>query len=417
MKQGDSTGSTAPIGGNVETKLRRQLSLPLLVLYGLGITVGAGIYVLIGEVAGSAGQFAPWSFLLAAIAMMFTVASYAELSTRYPVSAGEAAYVDAAFRSRFLTVGVGLLTVAIGIVSSAAVASGAAGYIGQLVDLPHSFIVLSVLVVLGIVAARGILESVLLASLFTLIEVGGLLAIIAAAIYAGTPIAGSITTVPPLEFTVLSGIAFGSLLAFFAFIGFEDLANVVEEAHEPHRNLPLAMLITLGISTALYVTIAAVAVSAVSVERLAASPAPLSLVFQQLANVSPTTITAIAIAATLNTTLAQLTLAARVLYGMARQGTLPHVFGRVSAATGTPLIATTIAALAAIAMALLFPLVRLAESTSIATLIVFALVNVALLSVRYRREPSSAYHITVPVWMPVAGLVTCLAMIGAALLK
>ncbi len=401
----------------METRLRRRLGLPLLVLYGVGITVGAGIYVLIGEVAGSAGLFAPWSFLLAAVAMMFTVASYAELSTRYPVSAGEAAYVDAAFRSRFLTIAVGLLTVIIGIVSSAAVASGAAGYIAQFVDMPHSLIALVVLAVLGIVSARGILESVLLASLFTLIEVGGLLAIVVAAIYADTPVMETLTTAPPLTYVALSGIAFGSLLAFFAFIGFEDLANIVEEAREPHRNLPMAMLITLVISTALYVTIAAVAVSAVSVERLAASPAPLSLVFQQLANVSPATITAIAIAATLNTTLAQLTMAARILYGMARHGSFPRVFGRVSAATGTPIIATGAIALAAIVMALLFPLVRLAESTSIATLIVFALVNVALLSVRYRRVISKVPHVTVPIWMPVAGLVTCIAMISSALLK
>ena len=80
--------------------LRRRLGLPLLVLYGTGITIGAGIYVLIGAVAGHAGTYAPWSFVLAAVAMALTVASYAELATRYPVSAGEAAYVRAAFRSR-----------------------------------------------------------------------------------------------------------------------------------------------------------------------------------------------------------------------------------------------------------------------------------------------------------------------------
>ena len=80
--------------------LRRRLGLVLLVLYGTGITVGAGIYVLVGAVAGHAGIYAPWSFVVAATVMALTVASYAELSTRYPVSAGEAAYVRAAFQSR-----------------------------------------------------------------------------------------------------------------------------------------------------------------------------------------------------------------------------------------------------------------------------------------------------------------------------
>ena len=111
--------------------LRRRLSLPLLVLYGTGITVGAGIYVLIGEVAGHAGTYAPWSFVLAATVMALTVASYAELSTRFPVSAGEAAYVMAAFRSPVFATMVGLLTVAIGVISCAAVTLGSAGYIQQ----------------------------------------------------------------------------------------------------------------------------------------------------------------------------------------------------------------------------------------------------------------------------------------------
>ena len=83
-------------------RLKRRLGLPLLVLYGTGITIGAGIYVLIGAVAGHAGVYAPWSFMLAAVVMAFTVASYIELSTRYPVSAGEAAYIRAAFQSRIL---------------------------------------------------------------------------------------------------------------------------------------------------------------------------------------------------------------------------------------------------------------------------------------------------------------------------
>jgi len=154
--------------------LRRRLGLPLLVLYGTGITVGAGIYVLIGAVAGHAGIYAPWSFVLAAVVMGLTVASYTELSTRFPVSAGEAAYVRAAFRSRAFSTTVGLLTVAIGVISSAAVTLGSAGYIQQFVGLPKSIIVIAVLAILGGVACWGILESVVLASIFTLIEVGGL---------------------------------------------------------------------------------------------------------------------------------------------------------------------------------------------------------------------------------------------------
>jgi len=395
----------------VPTALRRRLSLPLLVLYGIGITIGAGIYVLIGAVAGHAGRYAPWSFLLAAATMAFTVGSYTELATRFPVSAGEAAYVRAAFRSRLASTLTGLLTIVVGIVSSAAVALGAAGYIAQFIDWPQSAIVLVVLGVLGAVAAWGILESVLLASLFTLIEASGLVVIIAAGLHAQVPMASAFA-LPPLA--ALSGVAFASLLAFFAFVGFEDLANVVEEAKMPHRDIPRAMVLTLVISTVLYVAVAAIAVAAVPLDQLAASHAPLSLVFHALAGVSPATISVIAIVATLNTILAQMTMAARVIYGMAKQGDLPGFAGRVHPKTATPLIATALIVAATLALALFVPFERLAEGTSLATLVVFALVNLALLRLRHRKMHSPGPHVRVPLWVPVAGLASCLTMMAAA---
>ncbi len=397
--------------------LRRRLGLPLLVLYGTGITVGAGIYVLIGEVAGHAGSLAPWSFVLAATVMALTVASYAELSTRFPVSAGEAAYVMAAFRSRSFATGIGLLSIAIGVVSSAAVALGSVGYIQQFVALPEYLIVLAVLALLGGVAAWGILESVLLASVFTLIEIGGLLIVIVAAVHGEVPFVAAITTLPPLNATALSGIAFGGLLAFFAFIGFEDLANIVEEARVPHRDIPRAMVLTLVISTVLYVLIAAIAVSAVSIERLSSSAAPLSLVFREVAGVSPATISAIAIVATLNTILAQMTMAARVIYGLAREGSLPSVLAQVHPRTRTPLAATALVTIAIVPLALLVPLTPLAEITSLATLAVFAAVNLALLALRYRGVESRVSHVTVPVWVPAIGFAACAAMIAHAMLR
>ena len=397
--------------------LRRRLGLPLLVLYGTGITIGAGIYVLIGAVAGYAGVYAPWSFVFAATAMAFTVASYTELSTRFPVSAGEAVYVKAAFQSRLLSTLTGLLTIAIGVVSSSAVAVGSAGYIQQFGDLPQGVIVVSVIIILGMIASWGLLESVLLASVFTLIEVGGLLAIIIAAAHADMPIVSVLVQPLPLDVATVSGIAFASLLAFFAFVGFEDLANVVEEAKVPHRDIPRAMALTLLISTILYVAVAGIAISAVPAELLAASSAPLSLVFREVAGISPVTISAIAIVATLNTILAQMTMAARVIYGMARQGDLPGIFGHVHPRTATPLFATALIAALVIVLALTVSFERLAESTSLATLVVFALVNLSLLRLRHRRVRSHGPHVSVPIWVPAVGLATSMAMIASALLK
>ena len=394
--------------------LQRRLGLTLLVLYGTGITVGAGIYVLIGAVAGHAGAYAPWSFVLAAIAMAFTVASYAELAARFPVSAGEAAYARAAFDWAWVSRAVGLLTVAIGIVSSSAVAIGSAGYIRQFVAAPDAVVIVVLLILIGAVASWGILESVVAASLLTLMEVGGLLIVIVAAVTSGLPI--EIAAIPPMQWPILSGIGFASLLAFFAFIGFEDLANVAEEAKAPERDLPRAMAIVLLLSTALYVSVALVAVSAVPPAELAASKAPLSLVFQGVTNVSPATISLIAIIATLNTILAQITMVSRVMYGMARQGDLPAGLAHVNATTNTPLVATWLAVGIAFVLAMLAPIERLAEGTSIATLIVFAAVNLSLIALRRKGNEGSSLHFRAPSWAPWFGLATAIGMAALSLL-
>jgi len=394
--------------------LQRRLGLTLLVLYGVGTTIGAGIYVLIGEVAAHAGMHAPLSFVIAAIVMGLTVASYAELCTRYPVAAGEAAYVRAAFGSRLLSTITGLLMIVTAVIASAAVSLGATGYIAQFVDLPKPLIVVAFVALVGLICAWGILESVLLAVLFTILEVGGLLAIIAAAAYAGLPVQNALLAMPPADPAVWNGILFASLLAFFAFIGFEDLTNIVEEAHAPARNIPLAMVLTLAITSVLYIAIAAIAVTAIPLDRLVASGAPLAVVYRELGGFSVPLISLIAIGATANTVIAQTTMATRVVYGMARMGDLPERFGEVSTKTSTPLLATALISAIVLVLAFFVPFSRLAEFTSLATLLVFALINGALLRLRLQRKKTRPGEITVPLWMPVLGLVTSLLMFAAS---
>ncbi|MBR0758976.1 APC family permease [Bradyrhizobium japonicum] len=398
-------------------RLRRRIGLPLLVLYGTGVTVGAGIYVLIGAVAGHAQMYSSWAFALAAAVMALTAASYAELATRYPVSAGEAAYVRAAFDSRILSTAVGSLRIATGIISAAAVTVGSAGYVRQLIEMPTPLVAVAIVIALGTVAAWGILESVLLAGLLTLIETGGLVWIIVSAVQSDVSFGPALLTPPPIDVKVLSGITFASLLAFFAFVGFEDLANVVEEAKDPQRNVPRAMALTLLITSVLYILIAAISVSVVQPQVLANSSAPLSLVFISVTRISPITFNVIAILSTLNTILAQITMTARVAYGMAQQGDLPRTVGDVHSRTGTPLVATGLVTLAVGALALTLPIEPLAESTALVTLLIFAFVNLALLRVRSRQTRSNAAIVRVPLWIPSLGLVTCILMIGNALVS
>ncbi len=397
--------------------LKRSLSLTLLTFYGLGTILGAGIYVLVGKVALHAGPYVPVAFLIAALLTVFTALSYAELAARYPKSGGAAVYMQAGFHRQRLSVFVGFLLILTGMVSAATLVNGFVGYLHVFTDMPAWLVSALLVRGMGALAAWGIAESVAAAALITLIELGGLIFILVvtgehlAELPARLP-----ELVPPADWHVWNGIFLGAFLAFYAFIGFEDLANVVEEAKVPQRDIPRAMVLTLVISSALYLAVAAVAVLAVPVHELAASPAPLALVFRAVANISPLTISAIAIVATLNTILAQLTMAARVIYGMARQGDLPRFAGRVHPTTATPLIATALIVAATLTLALLVPFERLAEATSLATLVVFALVNLSLLRLRHRQVHTPGPHVRVPLWVPAAGLAVCLAMMTAAVL-
>jgi amino acid transporter len=310
----------------------------------------------------------------------------------------------------------GLVMIGSATIVAATVAIGSAGYIGEFVAWPKPFIVTIVIVALALVSAWGVLESVLLAALFTLVEVSGLLLIVAAAVRAEIPFTSAILTFPPINAAVWSGIALASLLAFFAFTGFEDLTNMAEETQSPERTIPVAMAITLVTTTLLYVVVAAIAVTALPSQQLAGSDAPLSLVFREIAGMSPAAITAIAITATLNTIIAQLTMAIRVVYGLARQGDIPPAFGRVYKTTGTPLMATFAILGLTLLLALTAQFERLAEWASISTLLVFVLVNLALIRLRLKESVAPAGTLVVPLVLPILGLLTSALMIVSALL-
>jgi len=405
-------------GATAGPALARNLSLTLVVLYGLGVTVGAGIYVLIGAAAARAGSHAPIAFLLASTIMGLTAASFAELAARLPVSAGEAAYVEHGFSSQRLGFITGLLVVLAALISSAAIAQGAAGYIGQFIDLPPWVLTLLVIVLTGLVAAWGISEAVGIAAVMTVVEIGGLIVVIAAGLWKDPQI---VTRVPE-AFSGLGtaapwpGILGATMLAFFAFIGFEAMVNVAEEVEEPRRTLPLAIAITLVAATVLYILVVWVASHSVPREELAASSAPLSLVFERLTGASPVLISLIAILATVNGVIVQSVMASRVIYGMARQGTLPAVLGHVHGMTLTPLWATaTVVVLTSLA-ALALPLEQLADLTTQAMLVVFGLVNAALLAMKWRpRTDHDGFK--VPVWVPAAGVLSCAGLLAADLLR
>lgn len=383
--------------------LKRAFSLPLLTFYGLGTILGAGIYVLIGEVVGHAGMAAPFAFLLASILAAFSALSYAELSARFPVSAGEAVYVHQAFGQRTLSRLVGLSIVVIGIVSSATLVRGFVGYFQLYVPLSEWQIISLLVIVLAALAMKGISESAWVAAGTTVVEIVGLLLIL---VVAGKNLVHLPQYLPHMlpELSGTSGVAIvaGAFVAFYAYVGFEDIVNVAEEVKTPSRSLPRAILLSLIIATVLYMLVSTVAVLSVPVNELADSGAPLALVYERVTGNEPLFITAIGLSAVINGALTQIIMVSRVCYGMAREGWLPALFAEVHATTRTPLITTLLLCSVILLTALWFPLLTLAEITSLITLLVFSFVNLSLWWIK-RTQVCEADVFTLPQWVPFCG--------------
>jgi len=406
---------TDPPSVDSPATLRRAISLPVATLYGLGTIVGAGIYVLVGEVVVSAGAYAPLAFLLAGVIAALTAFSYAELVARFPFSAGEAVYVREGFNSDALATLTGCGVAVIGVVSAATIAHGFFGYLKVFVVLPPWVVITGLVAVLGGVAAWGIRESAWLAAAVTTLEIGGLLLVIGAVLLGGDYVHESpATVVPPLDWALWPGVLAGAVLAFYAFIGFEDMVNVAEEVNEPTRNLPRAILLALVLSLALYLTVVFMVMRAVPVIDLAQSQAPMAVVWSRATGGSPAFITALSMLAVVNGALIQMIMSSRVLYGMGQRGWLPNWLSKVHPRTQTPLAATLLVSVVVWTLAMWLPLVTLAQITSAITLLVFAAIHLALWRVK-RTVPQVLGIRCYPRWIPILGAATSLALFIAQL--
>lgn len=390
--------------------LKRRLGLGLLTAYGVGVMVGAGIYVLVGTVVGHAGIWAPVAFVLAGVVALFSALSYAEFATRLPEAAGQAAYIERGFSSRNLGILAGLAIALTGVVSAAAVLRGGVGYLTAFVDVPEPWLIAEIGVLLTAVAVAGVLESLALIAVLTLVEVAGLLAVVAAGFLAAP--GPDWTSVAELPAPPLAGIAAAISLSVFAFIGFEDLTNMAEEAREPERVMPKAILLALAITAALYILVSLAAVRVAPHADLRVSEQPVALIWERATGTSAAFLSAIAVAAALNGVLAQIVMASRVLFGLGRRTGVLAPLARSHPRFGTPVRATVLIGSAVLVAALVLPVETLAETTAIILLAVFVLVNAALIRL-HRREPEAPFRVSA--WVPWAGLLAALAALTAAL--
>ncbi len=399
------------------SELRRVLGMPSLVLYGLGTVIGAGIYVLVGEVAAQSGASAPIAFLAAGVLAGLTGLSYAELVARHPEAGGSAAFVRYAFGSDVLAGMVGLAVAVVAVIASASIALGGAGYVAAVIDVPAKTIAAVMIVGFTLVACLGASASVRIAALISVVEIGGLVFVIVLGAPGFADLPGAWRTMIPGTGSGWINVAAGGFVAFFAFIGFEGMANMAEDTKDTDRTLPRAIIAVIVITTFLYGLVTLAAVLALPISELAGAAAPLVKIVEARASSLAGPFTAVAVLATLNGVLIETVVVARLAYGLAAHGLLPHWIGHIHPRTGAPVRATLVAGALIAVVATLVPFGTLVQATSGITLAVFIAVNAALWRLK-RTDPRTDLGTQVPGWVPVAGIVACAGLIvGMAVSK
>jgi amino acid transporter len=394
-----------------QPELKRAIGPKLLLFFVIGDILGTGIYALTGSVAGVIGGALWVPFVLAFIVAFITAFSYLELVGKYPRAAGAALYTHKAFGINFLTFMVTFTVMASG-VTSAATAAKAFGdtYLRQFIELPTWAVAAVFIAGLALINFRGVGESVKANVVLTIIELSGLLLIIAVGVYAVAGGAGEPSRLVEIntgQTTAFIAITAATSLAFFAMVGFEDSVNMAEECHNPPRIFPRAMLLGMGVAATIYVIIAVLSSMLVPADDLAAAKS--SALFRVLEVGAPGfplgVFAVIGLFAVVNSALINMLMASRLLYGMSNERILPRVFGMVHEGRRTPWVAIVFTSAVAIILVASVDITQLGGTTALLLLAVFTIVNIAVLVLR--RDKVDHDHFRAPTWSPYVGIVLC----------
>jgi APA family basic amino acid/polyamine antiporter len=407
--------------------LRRSMGLLQLTALSIGATLGTGIFVILGEAVPLAGPAIVLAFVLAAVTALFSALSYAELAGSIPVSGSSYSYTYATMGELVAWVCGWLLMLEYG-VSVAAVAVGWGAYIddlaantvgavlpealsappgdGGVVNVPAMVVVLLAMALL----LRGTSESARVNTGMVVLKVGVLLFFCVVAFTAFR--AGNLAPFVPMG---VAGITAAASQAFFSYIGFDAASTAGDEARDPRRDLPRAIVLSLLVVTVVYCLVALAAVGAVPWPQISGSEAALADVLALATGQTWTAVllsigAVIAIASVVLTVLYGQT---RILYAMSRDGLVPPVFSRVSRRRRIPVANTVIVSVVIALLAGLVPLGELANATSIGTLFAFALVNVGVIILR-RSRPDLPRTFRTPLYplTPVLGVLFCLLLVA-----
>lgn len=390
------------------------MTLVRLVFYGVGTILGAGIFVVIGEVIGEAGALSPIAYLLAGVVALTTALAFAEISARIPSTAGPVDYVEKATGQRLLGTAIGWMLITANTVSAATITTGFVDYLSIFVTWPDWIEASAVILVLATVAVMGIRQSTTFMVVTTSIGLATLLVVLLACrdglLAAPRQIADDFSS---LESLAVTGLFSGAFLAIYSFIGFGDMALTAEEVIDVRRNMPRAIMIVLSIVLVLYVLVSAAVVGASPPGIIADAKAPLAEVVARQ-GWPPWLVGIGSLFVIVNGALTQIIGAARLLFDNGRDGRgAPAIFAKVDSRKGTPVPATIAISTVVLVLAIAVPLKTLAEATSLVILVVFAAVNIALIILKRREQPAEVPNVWLVV--PVLGAITCSGALAAQL--
>ncbi|GAA2021235.1 APC family permease [Pseudokineococcus marinus] len=395
-----------------DTRLRRSVTGPLLLLFVLGDVLGAGVYALVGTIAAEVGG-AVWLPLLVALGMaMLTATSYAELVTKYPRAGGAAVFAQRAFGRPWVSFLVGWSMLAAGVTSAAGLAVAFGGdYLSPFLDVPTALVALVFLGAVALLNARGIKESLGANVVMTLVEVGGLLLVVvlgALVLGRGDGDLGRALEMPA-DVSPWAAVLGAALIAFYSFVGFETSANLAEEVRDVRRTYPRALFSSLLVAGVVYVLVALAAVAVLPPEELESTSGPLLAVVDAAGGVPSWLFGLVALVAVANGALLTMVMASRLAYGMAQEGLLPAALGRTLPRRRTPWVAVVVTTALAMALTLVGGLETLASTVVLLLLVVFTSTNAAVLVLRRDEVPHE--HFRAPTALPVLALVSVVVLL------
>jgi APA family basic amino acid/polyamine antiporter len=401
-----------------EHQLRKELGPLQLTVFGVGVVIGTGIFVLTGEAAGEkAGPAISISFIFSGLACALAALCYAEFASTVPVAGSAYTFSYASLGELvawiigwdlILELALGASTVAVGwstyfadVMKQAGITIPAFAY-GE----GHNLVAAAIVLILTAVICLGIKVSSQVNFVFVVVKVSIVLLVIVAGLFfvntanwspfippAGSPAASGGTAVPSLLQDLgfspgafgVAGIFTGAALVFFAYIGFDIVATAAEETKNPQRDMPIGIFSSLAICTALYIAVSLVVTGMVKYTDIKVD-APLAQAFRSVGHPGFATVISVGALIGLTTVMMILLLGqSRVFFAMSRDRLLPPVFAAVSPRFGTPLRTSILTGVVVAVLATFVPLTELAELVNIGTLFAFVLVAIGVIVLRRTR--------------------------------